>query len=189
MTISFRNSTRIAVEVTFLRLEPGRSAAVTLAPGDSVVVVPAPAVGYYRYLYDSVGQAHCWWLRRMMPDAELAALLADPAVSIHVLYRGGQPIGFYELDGRGARDVNLSYFGLLPQALGRGVGRVLLDAAIADARARSEAGTVRVNTCTADHPRALPNYLDAGFRPLRTVREIWDIPDRLGLAIPDRLRV
>ena len=84
--------------------------------------------------------------------------------------------------------MNLSYFGLRPQALGRGVGRLLLDAAVADARARSPAGTVRVNTCTADHPRALPNYLDAGFRPLRTVRELWDIPDRLGLAIPERLR-
>ena len=189
MTMAFRHTTRVAVEVTFLRLEPGRSDPVTFPPGHSLVTVTEPTVGYYRHLYNGVGQAHCWWLRRMMPDAELATLLADPAVSIHVLYRGGQPAGFYELDGRGARDVNLSYFGLLPHELGRGVGRLLLDAAIADARARSEAGTVRVNTCTADHPRALPNYLRAGFRPLRTVHEVWDIPDRLGLAIPDRLRV
>ena len=85
MTISFRQATRIAVDVTFLRLEPGRSDAVTLATGDSLVVVSEPAVGYYRYLYNSVGQAHCWWLRRMMPDAELATLLAEPAVAIHVL--------------------------------------------------------------------------------------------------------
>ncbi len=189
MTMSFRQVTRVAVDVTFLRLEPGRSAAVTLPPGDSLLVVPSPTVGFYRYLYNGVGHAHCWWLRRLMPDADLATLLADPAVSIHVLYRGGEPAGFYELDGRGARDVNLSYFGLMPHALGRGVGRLLLDAAVADARARSQAGTVRVNTCTADHRRALPNYLRAGFRPLRTVREVWDIPDRLGLAIPDHLRV
>jgi hypothetical protein len=47
---------------------------------------------------------------------------------------------------------------------------------------------VTVNTCTADHPRALPNYLAAGFIRLRTEREIWNVPNRLGLPIPERLR-
>jgi hypothetical protein len=42
-----------------------------------------------------------------------------------------------------------------------------------------------VNTCDADHPRALPGYLRAGFRPLRNVREHWPIPLRLGMRIPD----
>jgi hypothetical protein len=46
-----------------------------------------------------------------------------------------------------------------------------------------------VNTCTADHPRAMGTYLRAGFRPVREVREQWNIPVRLGLVIPDRLRV
>ena len=41
-----------------------------------------------------------------------------------------------------------------------------------------------VNTCTADHPRALPTYLRAGFRPLRQVREIWQVPLRLRHAHP-----
>jgi hypothetical protein len=45
-----------------------------------------------------------------------------------------------------------------------------------------------VNTCSADHPRALPNYIAAGFREVRRVREAWDIPVRLGLAIPENLR-
>ena len=46
-----------------------------------------------------------------------------------------------------------------------------------------------VNTCTADHPRALPTYLRAGFRPVREMREEWNVPLRLGLDIPDRLRL
>lgn len=197
MTMSFwqptsadRDATRIAVDVTFLRLDRDNGLqAVPLPDGCSLVRVEAPSVGFYRYLYDGVGAAHCWWLRRVTPDAEIAALLADPAIGVHVLYRGGAPAGFFELDGRTRQDVNLSYFGLLPHALGLGMGRALLSSAIALARAGSVGGTVRVNTCTADHPRALPTYLRAGFRPLRTVREVWDIPNRLGLAIPDRLRV
>ena len=182
-------TTRIAVEVTFLRLEPGVAVqAPALPAGDALVRVGRPSVGFYRYLYDTVGQGYCWWLRRAAPDAEVAALLADPATAIHVLYRGGEPAGFFELDGRNGRDVNLGYFGLMPHAIGTGAGPGLLAAAVALARAGSQNGSVRVNTCTADHPRALPTYLRAGFRPLRSVREIWDIPDRLGLLIPDRLR-
>jgi hypothetical protein len=46
-----------------------------------------------------------------------------------------------------------------------------------------------VNTCTADHPRALPTYLRAGFQKVRQVREVWDVPLRLGLRIPDHLRI
>ena len=45
-----------------------------------------------------------------------------------------------------------------------------------------------VNTCTADHPRALPNYRAAGFVETRRVREVWDIPRRFGLTVPDHLR-
>jgi hypothetical protein len=28
-----------------------------------------------------------------------------------------------------------------------------------------------------------------GFRPLRRVREVWRVPVRLGLAVPERLRL
>ncbi|WP_419730066.1 GNAT family N-acetyltransferase [Lichenicola sp.] len=191
-----RNSTRIAVDVTFLRLAPaapgsagaGAAAADLFPPGTALVRLEAPTVGFYRYLYNTVGNDYCWWLRRMTPDAELAALLAHPGVGIYVLYAGGEPAGFFELDGRGGQDVNLSYFGLMPGAIGKGLGSRLLQAAIEVARARSSSGVVRVNTCTADHPRAMATYLRAGFAPMRTVREVWDIPEALGLPIPDRLR-
>jgi hypothetical protein len=58
-----------------------------------------------------------------------------------------------------------------------------------DAAWRSGPRTVTVNTCTADHRRALPNYLRAGFKPIRAVQEIWDVPVHLGLRIPQNLRV
>ena len=197
MTMSFwqaplgdADTTRIAVDVTFLRLEPHvPTPAPVLPPGDTLTRVLSPSVAFYRFLYNTVGHGYCWWLRRVAPDADIAALLADPAIGLHVLYRDGEPAGFFELDGRDQRDVNLGYFGLMPHAIGTGAGPALLSAAIERARAASPSGAVRVNTCTADHPRALPTYLRAGFRPVRTVRELWDIPNRLGLSIPDRLRV
>ena len=51
------------------------------------------------------------------------------------------------------------------------------------------ARAITVNTCTADHPRALPGYLRAGFQPVRRLNEIWSVPTRLGLSIPRHLLV
>src|SRR5690606_18328151 len=115
--------------------------------------------------------AYLWWLRRTLPDRDLAALLAAPDVSIHVLYRGGAPAGFYELDRRAWPVVNLSYFGLLPHAVGAGIGCAFLRHAV-DAAWGLGASAVTVNTCTADHPRALPTYRAAGFRRVREVKEL-----------------
>jgi GNAT superfamily N-acetyltransferase len=182
-------ATRIAVTVTFLRLDTRPPAAPIGLPEDMRVNrVANPSVALYRYLYNTVGAPWCWWLRRTVADKDLAALLASPGVSLHVLVRGDDILGFYELDARPITTVNLAYFGLMPHAIGGGLGTSLLRSAIATAWAHHPRA-ITVNTCTADHPRALPNYIAAGFHVVRTAREIWDVPDRLGLVIPEHLRV
>jgi GNAT superfamily N-acetyltransferase len=179
---------RVAVTVTFLRMErPPPTPAPGLPTGYQIVRAAGPTVGFYRYLYNTVGADYVWWLRRTMPDTELATLLKSPSISIHTLYAGGEPAGFFELDDRTWPDVNLSYFGLLPHAVGTGVGYAFLRQAV-DAVWRHGARGMTVNTCTADHPRALPTYQRAGFKVMRQVREVWNVPTRLGMRIPDRLR-
>ena len=180
---------RVGVTVTFLRMDqPPSEPAPALHPGCSVVHATTPSVAFYRYLYNTVGADYVWWLRRTASDAELAALLGDRLVSIHVLYRNGEPAGFFELDGRPWPDINLSYFGLMPTAVGTGLGYAFLRQAV-DTVWRQRARGMTVNTCTADHPRALPTYLRAGFRAVRQVREVWNVPLRLGLRIPAHLKV
>jgi GNAT superfamily N-acetyltransferase len=182
-------STRVAVTVTFLRQDalPSRPASPFPA-GTRLVRLPKPTVAFYRYLYDTVGAPYVWWLRRTVPDAQIADMLATPGVSVHVLYENEEPAGFFELDARSGSVVNISYFGLFPQAIGKGLGRKLLDATVATAWAHKPR-YVTVNTCTADHKAALPTYLRTGFVAVRTVKEVWDIPNRLGLNIPSHLRV
>jgi len=181
--------TRIAVTVTFLKQQSPPSGAAKPLPADtSLVRLPHPTVAFYRYLYDTVGAPYVWWLRRTMPNAELAALLSSPAVSIHVLYRDHEPAGFFELDAQVPGAVNLSYFGLFPHMVGKGMGTAFLRAAL-DAAWAHKPRLVTVNTCTADDPRAMPTYLGQGFVAMRSVREIWDVPNRLGLHIPDHLRI
>ena len=176
--------TPVTVEVTFLRMDRRPAGRPPVLPADTRVErVERPTVTFYRYLYDTVGADYLWWFRRTVPDATLANLLVSPAISIHVLYMDGAPAGFFELERRPNGTINLSYFGLLPHAVGRGLGPPFLRHAV-DLCWDSNCTALTVNTCTADHPRALPNYLSAGFMLLRRVREEWPVPARLGLRPP-----
>jgi GNAT superfamily N-acetyltransferase len=181
--------TRVGVTVTFLRMNQApKTPGPSLGPIFQIVRAQAPSVHFYRYLYNTVGADYLWWLRRTMPDHELAALLRDKAVAIHTLYTGGEPAGFFELDARVWPEVNLSYFGLMPNKIGQGVGFAFLRAAVDEAWRLGAAG-ITVNTCTADHARALPNYLRAGFNVIRQVREIWAVPNNLNMRIPPDLKL
>jgi len=178
---------RLQVQVTFLRMDAPPTSPAPALPGDArVESVRHCSVPFYRYLYNTVGEPWLWWMRRSATDAELAGLLAHPSVSLHVLTRDGEPVGFYELDHRAGQAVNLSYFGLVPWAIGTGLGAAFLRHAVDDAW-RIGLPAVTVNTCNADHPRALPGYLAAGFRKLRAIEEVWPVPLSLGMRIPAHL--
>jgi GNAT superfamily N-acetyltransferase len=189
MSLIQEQTDRIAVTVTFLRMDRRPTEpAPPLPAGMEVRRDRWCSVETYRFLYNAVGGDYMWWLRRVVPDHQLAAMLRDARISIHVLRIDGEPAGFYELDRTPWPVMNLSYFGLLPHAIGRGIGLAFLRNAIDTAWAAGPRA-VTVNTCTADHPRALPTYVRAGFRPVRQVREEWNVPTRLGLNIPEKLRV
>ena len=181
--------TRVEVTVTFLRMEqPPIVCGPSLDRSFQIVCVQAPSVPFYRYLYNTVGADYLWWLRRAVSDTQLAALLRDEAVSVYTLYGNGEPAGFFELDTHHWPDINLSYFGLMPWAIGYGTGYAFLCAAIDECHRRGATG-ITVNTCTADHSRALPNYQRAGFVMVRRVKEIWAIPNCLNMRIPSDLKL
>ena len=136
--------------------------AVAAPPGVRVETVRQPPLDFYRYLNRAVGQDLGWTDRQVMPDADLTTLLADPAVDVHVLYAAGVPVGYAELDRRRPDEVELTYFGLVPTARGRGYGRYFLNWTLH--RAWSHGPTrVRLDTNERDHPNALPTYRKAGF--------------------------
>ncbi len=181
---------RAAVTVTFLRMNSRPAARPPALPEGAVLAHERLDVPVYRKIYNEIGGPWLWWLRRVMPDELLARHLASQTVAVYVLRVGGEVAGFFETDSATWPDVNLSYFGLMPAMIGKGLGRALLGAAVESVFAGgSPLRGMTVNTCTADHPRALPNYKAAGFVEVRRVREVWDIPKRLGLDVPARLKV
>ena len=81
-----------------------------------------------------------------------------------LLYQG-TPAGYFELNTQD-KDVELAYFGLLPQFVGKGLGGGLLSAAIENAWGK-ETNRVWVHTSSLDHPYALKNYQARGFQIYR----------------------
>lgn len=134
------------------------------APPESCLVMRAidPTVGFYKFLYGTVGKEWGWVDRLMMEESRLKEIISDPLIEIHVLYMNGVPAGYAELDRRSPNDVELAYFGLMREFIGKGLGKYLLRWAVQKAWG---VGTDRVwvHTCELDHPAALPNYLKAGF--------------------------
>jgi GNAT superfamily N-acetyltransferase len=133
-------------------------------PTDRVEIVRfrRPPVPFYRFLYDSVGRDWNWVDRKLLSDDQLRALIHDDRMEIYVLYLGGMPAGFCELDRRTEDQVELAYFGLMPGFLGKGLGRYFLHWIVHRAWSY-EPGRVWLHTCALDHPAALPVYREAGF--------------------------
>jgi len=123
-----------------------------------------PPVHFYRYLYHVVGKDYIWVHRKQMPDDALRAIIEDQRVEIYVLYADGCPAGFCELDFRNMPRAELSFLGVVPEFMGRGFGRFLLCEAIRMAWDK-EPEMLTLQTCSLDHPRALPLYQRHGFVP------------------------
>jgi GNAT superfamily N-acetyltransferase len=138
----------------------------------------------FREVFRKVGSDIMWFSRLNMADEKLNAILADPAVESYKLIEGNKVIGLLELDFREEGQAELSFFGLAPQAIGKGAGRALMDEALRRAWARTikrpPIKRLWVHTCTFDHPAALGFYIRSGFAPYQRMIEIHDDPRLTG---------
>jgi ribosomal protein S18 acetylase RimI-like enzyme len=182
------NPTAATLDIVVTHLEmtarPARPSRPHPAGKHALMRAEAPDVAFYRFLYNTVGERWFWYERRRMSDAALAAIVADPKVEIYVLYAGGAPAGFIELDRRGASVVDIALFGIMPALQGRGYGSFLLDWAIQQAWSY-EPDLLTVRTSTLDHPKALQLYQRMGFAPVRQETRTIDDPRTLGLIPAD----
>ena len=165
-----RGSKKLKVTTTYLEMHERPKTPSVHQPsiGLPIALLRAekPSVHFYRYLYNTVGEPWLWYERRALNDASLAEVIANPMVEIYVLYAGGAPAGYAELDRRVGGEIEVAYFGLLPEYTGRGLGTWLLDCTIYTAWQR-EPKRLWIHTCTLDHPAALRLYQRAGFEPYK----------------------
>ena len=160
---------KLRVTVTYVEMtqRPRPGATQHRAGACAVLRAEAPTASFYRFLYNTVGKPWLWYERRLLDDGALYEAITRPGVEIYVLYVRGVPAGYVELDRYQPEEVEIAYFGLMPEFIGRGLGPYFLDWAVGRAWNPPQGdapGRVWLHTCTLDHPKALATYQRAGFR-------------------------
>lgn len=142
---------------------------------------PAPDPSRYRDLFRKVGARWLWYSRLLIDDERLRREMAE----VHaVVDESGAEVGLLELDFRTDGECLIRFLGLVPGLAGRGHGAWLF-ARTLDLAWRPDVRRVAVNTCTLDHPAALPAYLKAGFRAYKRAFESFADPRLAGLLPAD----
>lgn len=140
-----------------------------------IVEMETPDLAFYKFLYSSVGEDWAWRDRLFMSNAELRSVLSSDNTKVYVLYVSGSPGGYVELNREDDGSVEIAYFGLRGDYMGRGLGKHLLSYGIKQAWVIG-AKRVWLHTCNLDAPHALANYQKRGFKVYKTVEE--PMPER-----------
>ena len=129
----------------------------------------------FRYLYVEVGRNYHWIDRLGWTDDDIARYLLQPEISLWLMTYDSETAGYFELRKCEDGSIEIAYFGLLQDFLGRGLGKHLLTRATEQAWADG-ADRVWLHTCTLDDKVAMPNYLKRGFRPFKTEAYSVELP-------------
>lgn len=119
---------------------------------------------YFLFFYKQVGKKYLWtdWLEKS--KEEIDQFVNDKQVLLYTLIKDGLPCGFYMLDYRKKDVCDISFFGLVEEAIGKGLGKYLLKTAILTAWDSRKIKKLTVNTCSLDHKNAIYLYQKYGFK-------------------------
>lgn len=167
---------QIATVVTHLEMTTKPSPMPVPADlGLELVRHETPDPDWYRALFRKVGEDWLWCSRLRMDQAELARVLTRPGSEIYAVEEAGDAVGLLELQFNNPDEAEISFFGLAPQAIGRGAGRWLMAKALQKCWGRG-ISRLWVQTCTLDSPQALGFYQAMGFKPYRRRVEVISDP-------------
>jgi len=181
----------VPARTTYLEMPCNETPGYPEIPTDCAVARwERPPLPEYRALFRAVGGEWGWTGRLLLSDGDLRELLDQPDIEIYLLACGSRPAGFAELDRRVPGEVEIVYFGLVPEFIGRGLGKFLLrwtvqrawrgrEGDAADGPGGPAVSTRRVwlHTCEFDHPGAVAAYRKAGFRIFDERTEMQPYPE------------
>ncbi len=133
--------------------------------------VDPPDPDLNRRFYYSVGSEWHWTDRLSWSKNDWQDYVDRDVLNTFVGKLDGVEVGYFELEAQASGSVEIVYFGLLPDYIGKGLGGSFLSTALE--RVWELPGTKRIwlHTCTQDHKHALKNYQDRGFAIFKTELE------------------
>ncbi len=124
---------------------------------------------YLKLYYEIGGRDWQWTERLLLNKKALVRKLNESYRAIYYFYNDNVFSGYFELDLSKA-EVEIVYFGLLPSAIGEGLGKAMMQTAFNIIR-NNNSDKVILHTCSADSPAALPFYKKMGFEIYKTTKE------------------
>jgi GNAT superfamily N-acetyltransferase len=178
--------TAVPVTTYYLEmLDPGNLRPKASPRSDVALVrIDPPMPELNRFMYVEVGRAWYWLNRLSWSDEQWDRYANRAELETWMLTLQGAPAGYFELEFQPGPEVEIAYFGLLPQYVGHGLGGYLLTSAIERGWATG-ARRVWVHTCSLDHPQALANYQARGMGVYEEKTEIEELPLREGSRLAD----
>ena len=116
-----------------------------------------------KFFYKNVGKKHRWIDRLSWSDEKWINYISNQNLETYVISESDDLAGFFELIyNPELEETEISYFGLLEEYIGKGIGGYALSVAIKKSFEK-QIKRVWLHTCTLDHPNALKNYIARGM--------------------------
>ena len=120
-----------------------------------------------KFFYKQVGKKHRWVDRLNWTEEKWINFISNKNLETYVICESENLIGFFELlYNPDLNETEISYFGLLEEYIGKGIGGYALSEAIKKSFEKN-IKRVWLHTCTLDHPNALKNYIARGMQVFR----------------------
>jgi hypothetical protein len=124
-------------------------------------------INLLKFLYREIGKDYYWKNRLVWSDKNWLDYVSQASYQLHILYKGKNLVGYYEILSDNCLNFEIAYFGIFKEFFGRKMGGYLLSYAIYNSFYQG-AKKVWVHTCTLYHPNALKNYLARGMKLFNT---------------------
>ena len=116
-----------------------------------------------KFFYKQVGKNHRWIDRLSWSDKKWINYISNRNLETYIISEFDELVGFFELlYNPELEETEISYFGLLEEYIGKGIGGYALSVAIKKSFEKN-IRRVWLHTCTLDHPNALKNYIARGM--------------------------
>ena len=116
-----------------------------------------------KFFYKQVGKNHRWIDRLSWSDGKWMNYISNKNLETYIISESDELAGFFELlYNPELKETEISYFGLLEEYIGKGIGGFALSVAIKKSFEKN-IRRVWLHTCTLDHPNALKNYIARGM--------------------------
>ena len=158
----------IPVERNFLELRDVKKLKFNSSKENKLLIKKIkPDFQLNKFFYKQVGKKHRWIDRLSWTDEKWINFISNKNLETYVISETDDLIGFFELlYNPDLNETEISYFGLLEEYIGKGIGGYALSEAIKKSFEKN-IKRVWLHTCTLDHPNALKNYIARGMRVFR----------------------